>query len=106
MPFFYLTKSNFAIFCLMRNEIHYKREQRPKARDMFSGVTGGMIFSQEELQSWVTKNMPTLLRQGLLFNRAVYNEMFLALDASRDDLVAIIPADADNAEDLIHQFFI
>ena len=64
-----------------------------------------MIFSQEELQSWVTKNMPTLLRQGLLFNRAVYNEMFLALDASRDDLVAIIPADADNAEDLIHQIF-
>ena len=32
--------------------------------------------------------------------------MFLALDASRDDLVAIIPADADNAEDLIHQIFI
>ena len=72
---------------------------------MFSGVTGGMIFSQEELQSWVTKNMPTLLRQGLQFNRAVYNEMFLALDASRDDLIAIIPADADNAEDLIHQIF-
>ena len=73
---------------------------------MFSGVTGGMIFSQEELQSWVTKNMPTLLRQGLQFNRAVYNEMLLALDASRDDLIAIILADADNAEDLIHQIFI
>ena len=64
-----------------------------------------MIFSQEELRSWVTKNRPTLLRQGLLFNIAVYNEMLLALDASRDDLISIVPADADNAEDLVHQFF-
>ena len=47
--------------------------------------------------------MPTLVRQGQLFNRAVHNEMFCALDVSRDDLVAIIPADAD-AERIVSQF--
>ena len=32
--------------------------------------------------------------------------MFLALDASSDELIAIIPAYFDNSEDLVYQFFI
>ena len=64
-----------------------------------------MIFSQEELRAWVTKNMPTLIGQGRHFNRAVYNEMFLALDVSRADIVMIIPDDAVDAEHLLKQFF-
>ena len=31
--------------------------------------------------------------------------MFLALDASRDELFEFIPADADNAEDIVSHFF-
>ena len=64
-----------------------------------------MIFSQEELRAWVTKSMPTLIGQGRHFNRAVYNETFLALDVSRDDIVTIIPDDAVDAEHLLKQFF-
>jgi hypothetical protein len=64
-----------------------------------------MVFSQGELRAWVTKNMPTLIGQGRHFNRAVYNETFLALDVSRDDIVTIIPDDAVDAEHLLKQFF-
>ena len=72
---------------------------------MPSGITGGMVFSQGELRAWVTKNMPTLIGQGRHFARAVYNETYLALDVSRDDIVTIIPEDAVDAEHLVQQFF-
>ena len=54
-------------------------------------VVGRLIFSREDLRSWIRENYAVLRGMGMRLNKAVYREVRRALSEDRDDLVAIVP---------------